>query len=80
MNRVILGKKRSNKVTVSSLKGGQLVLWDDYNEKETVYVVVNYKSNQAGLAAISLVDGGFLSPETLVTPLEEGETITVVAG
>lgn len=79
MNTVTRQGIKEKPVTVASLSGGKLVYWKGSYSDE-IFVVVRNKPNAKDIAAISLTDGGFLHGNTLVTPLEVGEKLEIIAG
>ena len=79
MNTVTRSEGKKELVLVSSLKGGKLVYWKG-SCSDGIFVVVRNKPNADDIAAISLLDGGFLHGSTLVTPLEAGEEVKIIAG
>ena len=79
MNTVTIERVDEETVPVGSLPGGTLVIWKDFQGHDHVFVVVRYKGNRGGLAAIDLKGGGYLTPDTRVTKLPEGTKVEVTA-
>ncbi len=72
-NRVIQAKAALPVLTrVSDLPSGTLVRLGDI-----VYITLQYRGNSARIGAVSLTDGGYLYPETFVTPLLKGERFEI---
>ena len=76
---------KTKKVPVSSLAAGTLVYWEsafnwDGVSRWLVFVVLAYWNNPSQIGAVGLQDGGYLTPDTLVEPLEPGAEFTVVVG
>jgi hypothetical protein len=66
---------------VSELAGGTLVRAKTRPYLEpTVYVVLCHQPNSARIGAVSIMTGGYLSPDTMVDVVSEGEEITFTAG
>ena len=77
MNTVTVDRVIEETAPVESFPGGTLVIWKDFQGHDRVFVVVKYKGNRGGLAAIDLKDGGYLTPDTRVTKLPEGTKVEV---
>jgi hypothetical protein len=60
---------------VEDLKGGTLVRWSG-----KPYVVLLYDKNPAGIGAVALEDGGYLTPDTIVEVIPAGEVFTITVG
>lgn len=75
-------------VNVTTLRGGTLVYWPpnaalatkEENEIGGYFVTVQYKQNPAGIAAINLRDGGYLSAGTRVRLVSAETILELVAG
>jgi hypothetical protein len=78
-NTIEISNPLPSKVKVETLEGGTLVRSSIMGE-ERIYVVLVNKSNPARITAVSLVDGGYLSPGSLVVPMKSGEKATITAG
>lgn len=81
MNTIEFQSRVPVKAKVKDLPGGTLVKWYNvYDDSTEVYMVVLYKNNSAGIGAVSILDGGYLFPDTEVEVLTKGETITITCG
>ena len=72
VKRIKLGNVSQQKGRIASFEGGTLVLFEG-----KVYIVLLYVDNPGHIGAVSLTDGGYLMPSTVVVPLQPGETVTV---
>lgn len=75
VNTVTSNAKPPKSSRVEDLAGGTLVKWDG-----KPYVILIYDNNVSHIGAVSLVDGGYITPETLVTVIPAGEILTIVVG
>lgn len=72
VKRIKVGNVSQKKGKISSFEGGTLVLYEG-----KIYIVLLYVDNPSHIGAISLTDGGYLMPSTVVVPLQPGEIVTV---
>ncbi len=75
MNNVIHSSEAAKRRPIRDFEGGTIVQWPGSNR---LYVVASNMGTEIG--AVCLIDGGFLSPIELVTPVSEGGSITLTVG
>ena len=75
INIVSPSTTKPKNVRVETLEGGTLVRYSD-----TIYIVLLYDNNASRIGAVSLYDGGYLSPETLVEVIPAGDVLTITVG
>lgn len=74
INIVSPSTTKPKNVRVETLEGGTLVRYSG-----TIYIVLLWK-NHAKIGAVSLYDGGYLTPETLVEVIPAGDVLTITVG
>ncbi len=66
-------KPRSKKV--KDFEGGTLVRYSG-----GIYVVLLWNNNMSQIGAVSLADGGYLNPDTIVEVVPAGDIVTITVG
>ena len=75
LNEITPRITEKNRSKVEELEGGTLVRWSGMP-----YIVLLYDNNASRIGAVSLYDGGYLSPETLVEVIPAGDVLTITVG
>jgi hypothetical protein len=75
MNRISPSTTRKPNGKVKDLKNGSIVRWGG-----GFYVVLLYMANASQIGAVSLQDGGYLTPDTVVEIVPAGDVLTLTVG